>query len=97
MISLFPDSTLTVENVTRAMEKIIVGTRRGVWWKVLGQKAVEEIYTNHSSEKERLYSCASHLVCKHDASWKDLVQRLYYYNEMAAAKEAKVFLQQKGR
>ena len=88
-----------MENVTRAMEKVTVGTRGGVWWTVLGQKAVEEIYTNHSSEKERLYSCAGHLVCKHDTSWKDghLVQQLYYCNEMAAAKEAKVFLQRKGR
>ena len=86
-----------VENVTRAMDKVTVNKRRRVWWQVLGKGAVEEIYSNHSSEKERLYSCAGHLVCKHDASWKHLVRWLYYYSEMAAAKEAKVFLQQKGR
>ena len=97
-----------MENVARVMEKVTVDKRRGAWeeilggkirmgWKVLRWGPVKEIYSNHSSEKERLYSCASHLVCKHKTSWKDLVQRLYDYNEMAAAKEAKVFLQQKGR
>ena len=80
--------------MTRAMEKVTVDKRRQVWEVVLGMKAVKEIYSN---EEERLYSCAGHLVCKHDASWKHLVQRLYDCNEMAAAKEAKVFLQQKGR
>ena len=97
MISLFPDPTLTVENVTTAMEKVTVDERREVWWEMMEEGAVEEIYSNHSSEKERLYSCASHLVCKADSSWKDLVQRLYANSEMAAAKEAKFFLQQKGR
>ena len=86
-----------MENVTRVMVKVTVDKRRRVWEKVLGKRAVKEIYSNHYREKERLYSCASHLVCKHDASWKDLVQQLYGYNEMAPAKEAKVFLQQKGR
>ena len=83
--------------MTRAMEKVTVDKRRGVWWKVLGWEAVEEIYSSHSSEKERLRSCAGHLVCKYDASWKDLNQQLYDHNEMAAANEAKVFLQLKGR
>ena len=82
--------------MTRAMEKVIVDKRRWVWGEVLGWKAVGEIYSSHSSEKERLRSCAGHLVCKHDASWKDVVKVLYDCNEMAAAKEAKVFLQQKG-
>ena len=86
-----------MENVTRAMEKVTVDKRRGVWVRMLRRGAVEEIYSSHSSEKERLYSCAGHYVCEHDASWKDLVQRLYANSEMAAAKEAKVFLQQKGR
>ena len=99
MIFILPDPTLTVKmkNVTRAMEKVTVNKRRRVWEGVLGWGVVAEIYSSHSSEKERLRSCAGHIVCKHDASLKDLAQRLYDYKEMAAAKEAKVFLQHKGR
>ena len=96
-VMIFTDPTLTVENVTKVIEKVTVGKRRRVLGWVLREGAVEEIYSNHSSEKERLYSYATHLVCKPHTSWKRLVQLLYDVNEMAAAKEAKVFLQQKGR
>ena len=97
MSSLPPDPTLTVENVTKAMEKVTVDKRRGVWKWVLGQGAVEEIYSNHSSEQEKLHSCADiYTNCKPDLSWKELVQKLYNWGGMAAAKEAKAFLQQRG-
>ena len=97
MSSLSPDPTLTVENVTRAMEKVTVDKRRGVWEVVLGEEAVEEIYSSHSSEEEKLHSCAdTYANCKPDSSWKEFVQQLYNCGEMAAAKEAKAFLQQRG-
>ena len=98
MSSLFPDPTLKVGNVLRAMEKVAVDKRRGVWAEVLGSEVVEEIYCSHSSEEDKLHSCADTYVnCKPDSSWEELVQKLYYdCGEMAAAKEAKAFLQQKG-
>ena len=98
MSSLSPDPTLTVGNVLRAMEKIAVDNRRRVWEKVLGRGAVEEIYSSHSSEEDKLHSCADvYVTCKPNSSWEELVQNLYYdCGEMAAAKEAKAFLQQKG-
>ena len=71
--------------------------RREVWEILLGGRAVEEIYSSHSSEDERLHSCAdTYATCKPDSSWEHLVHMLYYHGEMAAAKEAKAFLQQKG-
>ena len=72
--------------------------RRHVWEEVLGIGAVEEIYISHSSEEEKLHSCAGiYVTCKPDSSWEELVRKLYYgCGEMAAAKEAKAFLQQKG-
>ena len=98
MSSLSPDPTLTVGRVTRAMEKVTVDMRRRVWAKVLGEKAVEEIYSSHSNEEEKLRSCADiYVTCQCDPSWEHLVQKLYNCGEMAAAKEAKAFLQQKGR
>ena len=64
---------------------------------VLGGEAVEEIYSNHSSEEEKLHSCAdAYVSSKPDSSWEDLVRWLYMYGEMAAAKKAKCFLPQKG-
>ena len=98
MSSLSPDPTLTVGNVIRAIEKVAVDKRRRVWKEMLTEEAVEEIYSSHSNEANKLCSCAdTYVTCKPYSSWKDLVQKLYYgCCEMAAAKEAKAFLQQKG-
>ena len=97
MSSLSPDPTLTVENVTRAMEKVTVDKRRRVWERVLGEGTVEEIYSRHSNEKEKLHSCGDvYVACKPHSSWKELVQKLYNCGVMAAAKEAKAFLQHNG-
>ena len=93
MFSLSPDPTLTVGNVTRAMEKVKVGKRRELWQKVLSWKAVNEIYSSHFSEEEKLHSCAdTYVTCAPDSSWEKLVRQLYDCDEMAAAKEAKTFL-----
>ena len=98
MSSLSPDSTLTVGNVIRAMEKVAVDKRRRVWEEVLGRGAVEQIYSSHSSEENKLHYCAdTYANCKPNSSWEDVVRKLYYdCCEMAAAKEAKAFLQQNG-
>ena len=97
MSSLSPDPTLTVENVTRAMEKVTVDKRSRMCVELLGEGAVEEIYSGNSSEEEKLHSCADvYVTCKPDSSWKELVQKLYNCGGMASAKEAKAFLQQRG-
>ena len=68
-----------------------------MWDGVLEWGAVEMIYTNHSSEEEKLCSCADvYVTCKPDSSWKELVWVLYDFGEIAAAKEAKTFLQHNG-
>ena len=72
--------------------------RRQLWERVLGGRAVEEIYSSHSSEEERLqYYCSeTYLTAKGNSSWEELVQNLYYCGELPAAKKAKTFLQQNG-
>ena len=67
-----------------------------MWERELGGSAVEEIYSSHSSEEERLQYCAETYSAKPDSSWEELVESLYYWDEMSAAKKAKAFLQQKG-
>ena len=95
---LSTDPTLTVDNITGAMEIVTVDKRRRVWesWRVLDWSAVEEIYSSHSSEEERLQYCAETYSARPDSSWEELVLQLYFCDEMAAAKKAKAFLQQKG-
>ena len=79
------------------MEKVIPDKRGEMWEEVLGRRVVEEIYSSHSSEEEKLHSCAdTYVTCAPGSSREELVQWLYYYGEMAAAKEAKAFLQQEG-
>ena len=99
MSSLSPDPTLTVENVTRAMEKVTVDKRRRVWERIFNHRQItEEIYSSHSSEEERLHSCANtYVTCAPSISWEELIQELYDCIEIAAAKEAKAFLQYKGK
>ena len=67
-----------------------------MWEMELGWSAVEEIYSSHSSEEERLQYCAETYSAKPDTSWEELVEELYYNDEVAAAKKAKAFLQHKG-
>ena len=92
---LSTDLTLTLENVSGSMEKVSVDKRKQVWEVVLGEEAVEEIYSSHSSEEKKLHSCTDSYISQPDSSWEDLVELLYWHGEMAAAKKAKSFLQQK--
>ena len=96
--SLSTDPTFTVENVTQAMEMVTVDKRRHLWDQVLrGRDVVEEIYSSHSSEEERLQYCSeTYATSKLNSSWEHLVQKLYHHGELAAGKKAKTFLQQKG-
>ena len=83
-------------NMTRAMEKVTVDNRRQGWEKVLNWGAVREINSSHSGEEEKLHSCAdTYVTCKPDSSLGQLVRNLYDCGEMAAAKDAKAFLQRK--
>ena len=95
--SLSPDPTLTVENVTRAMKKVTVDKRKQVWGGVLGWSVLFNIYSRHSSEEEKLHSCADiYANCKPDSSWETLVRASFFCGEIAAAKKAKPFLQHNG-
>ena len=94
---MFPDPTFTVNHVTKALEKVTVDRRRDVWEGVLGEAVVEEIYSSHSSEKEKLHSCAEiYVTTTPNSSFEYLLSWLYNYGEMEAAKVAKSFLPQNG-
>jgi hypothetical protein len=108
-----PDPTLTVENVIGVMEKIKVNKRRRLWTRVLEQKEqtrrtflmfhlgadiVDEIYSSHSSEKEKTHACSDVYVnCRPESSWEHLTSVLYKENEMTVVDQARPFLPPRGK
>ena len=79
--------------------------RRNVWERVLEYEYmyiyytasfyVDEVYLKDSTAEEKTRALADVYVnIRPDSSWMHLVQILYAESEMAAAKEAKPFLQQ---
>ena len=58
---------------------------------------LDEVDTKYTTEKEKTNVLADvYINSRPDSSWEHLVQTLYVNNEVAAAKEAKSFLQQNG-
>ena len=94
-----PDPTLTVENVASVMEKVAVDKRRQLWERVLRMlKIVDEIYSSHSSEKEKTHACSDVYVnCHPESSWEHLTSLLYEEDEMAAVDQARPFLPPRGK
>ena len=100
---MFSDPTLTVESLVGVMEKVTSdkGRRRKVWEEVLRWNYVtpssylDEVYLKYSTAEEKTHALADVYVnSKPDSSWQHVVQILYDESELAAAKEAKPFLQQ---
>ena len=102
---MFADPTLTVDSLVGVMEKVTSdeGRRREVWEEVLKwdhttpYSYLDEVYTKYTSDKEKTHALADFYVnTRPESSWQHLVQTLYAEGELAAAKEAKPFLQHNG-
>ena len=103
---MFSDPTLTVESLVGVMEKVTSdeGWRREVWERVLQwdyttpSSYIDEVYSKYiTTAKEKTHALADIYVnSRPESSWQDLVRILYDESELAAAKEAKPFLQQNG-
>ena len=101
----FADSTLTVDRLVGVMEKVTPdeGRRKEVWGRVLSwdgdppESYIDEVCTKYTTEKEKTKDLADVYVNSHPyPSWRQVVEVLYWCEEMAAAKEAKSFLQKNG-
>ena len=96
-MSTSTDPTLTVEKVTDVLEKVKVDKRRKVWGEVLTWKVVDQLYSSHSTEKEKTLSCSDTYVnCYPGSSWEHLTSQLYKEDEMTAVDQARPFLPPKG-
>ena len=102
---MFAEPTLTVDNLVGVMEKMTSDKekRKKVWRKVLRwehhapDSRLDEVNTKYTTEKEQTNVLADvYINNTPDSSWHHLVETLYYKGEVAAAKEAKSFLQQNG-
>ena len=99
-ISISTDPTLTPDKVAEVMEKVKVDRRRWLWRRVLtlkGQSPVDQLYSGHSTERERMLSCSDTYVnCHPEASWEHITSSLYEVLEMIAVDQARPFLPPKG-
>ena len=98
-MSLFsPDATLTVDNVTTLMELVTADGMMVVWWRLdVPVSLVAMIMGNLSTPKEKTRAFVDlYFNCHPNVSWYKIGEALYYYGEMAAAREAKPFYYQNG-
>ena len=57
---------------------------------------LDEVYTKYTTDEEKTHALADvYINSRPESSWQHLVQTLYGEGELAAVKEAKLFLQQK--
>ena len=95
---MFADDSLTVDNVIKVMEMVTADKIIKVWKRLdVPESLVKMITGNLSTTKEKTRACVDlYLNCHPKPSWKDITSALYQCGELAAAKEAKSFLQQNG-
>ena len=89
-----------MENVVRVIENVAVGRRKEVWSNlgIAPDPQLEEIYQKYSTEEQRIHACADIYVnCHPNPLWTHLCRRLYWENEVTAARRAKSFIPQTGK
>ena len=103
----YAGSTLTIDNLLRVMKKVTSDEekRRKVWESVLEwdkyeyvpESYLDEVESKYTTTREKTSDLADVYVNSYpEPSWERLVKDLYCCGEMAAAKEAKSFLQKNG-
>ena len=90
-----------MERLVGVMEKVTSDERRSEVWKEVLRwdpySVPNEIYTKYTTAKEKAQALADIYVnSRPESSWQYLAKILYAEGELAAAKEAKAFLQQSG-
>ena len=89
-----------MENAVGVMESVAVERRKEVWSKsdIVPHRQLVKIYQKYSTEEQRIHACADIYVnCHIESSWTYLCQRLYWENEVTAARKAKSFIPQTGK
>ena len=91
-----PDPTLTVDNVSRVMEKVKCELRPQIWNDL--SATIERVIRRegYSSEKDPEYADL-YANCNPWATWDDLARSLYYHHQVAAVEEVRSYLPPRGK
>ena len=105
--------TDVMEKVTEVKRRKVLGAVLGYekdWWRQRGPdpllppppltdpEILEEIYSSHSSEKEKTHACSDVYVnCRPESSWEHLTSLLYEKDELTAVDQARPFLPPRGK
>ena len=94
LLSVPPDLTMTVDNITQILNKIpaykmeeVMGGAPGLGipWPLLKRR--------HSTDTKKIHACADYYVnCHPWAEWEPLTVILYQAKEFALARESKSFM-----
>ena len=92
-----PDPTLTVDNVSRVMEKVEPKVKTQVWvgacFAGMEKNTMEKLCTSGKEDE-----CADLYVnCNPYSSWEDLARSLYCHHQVAAIEEVRSYLPPGGR
>ena len=101
---MFAEPTLTVDNLVGVMNEVTSDKerRRDLWGEVLDcddyypASYVDEVYTKSTSDEVTQTLADVYINSRPESSWQHLLDTLYRWGEMAAAKKAKSFLPQNG-
>ena len=91
-----PDPTLTVDNVSRVMEKVEPTVKAQVWknasYAPMEVKKMEELCISGKEDE-----CADLYVnCNPHSSWEYLARSLYRHHQVAAVEEVRSYLPPRG-
>ena len=90
--------SLTVDHIVVVMEKVTTDEKRRSIWSDCFELDEElyEIDKEHTTEMEKTTALVGVCIYNDKFSWKHLAEFLYIKDEMAAAKEARSFLEKNG-
>ena len=103
---LFPDATLTVDNVTEVMDLVSADKVLEVWrWMGVYEPTVKMISEHLSTAKEKTRACVEHYLKFYHGRypkyrypcWRAIADALFTCGEMTAAKRVKLFWNQNGK
>ena len=91
---MFTDASLTVDNVSKVMELVSSADKI---MEVLKELDVPETMISGTTKEETRACVDLYLNCHpREASWMEITRILYNFNEMTAARAAKLFYPQNG-
>ena len=89
-MSVPPDPTLTVDDVTKVINEIEGDKVEVMRTLHIPQSLLEEIEQRYSTDSEKSHAYADYYVHAHpDASWNDLTATLWARRELTAANKSK--------